>query len=175
MDMTEYRVLSVRAEDYDTIMNWGFSSGYDGAEVISIILKYHKTRILSNKEKELEFIYYVSEEHKELFEKHLKLDEFLNYTNDILLCFYVNSLIGVYSKDLKNPLAWLGKWNEQHTVFKESAKYKKLEMDKKKLVDYANALLYETDPLCILKVLSLIENENVIVAQEMLRLKLLKL
>jgi hypothetical protein len=43
------------------------------------------------------------------------------------------------------------------------------------LVDYANVLLYETDPLCILKVFSKIENENVVLAQEMLRLKLLKL
>ncbi|MFC6040337.1 hypothetical protein ACFPYN_12975 [Paenisporosarcina macmurdoensis] len=56
MDMAEYKTLSIYAKDYDTIMNWGFGSGYNGAEVISIILEFHKTRILSNKEKELEFV-----------------------------------------------------------------------------------------------------------------------
>ncbi|WP_214798640.1 MULTISPECIES: hypothetical protein [unclassified Exiguobacterium] len=175
MDMAEYKTLSIYAKDYDTIMKWGFGSGYNGAEVISTILEFHKTRILSNRERELEFIYYVSDEHKELFEKHLAIDQFSNYTNDILLCFYINSLIGIFTKDLEKPMEWLGKWNEEHTVFKESAKYKKLEIEKKRLIEYANVLLYETDPLVILKMLSRIDNDNVVVAQEMLRLKLLKL
>lgn len=42
-------------------------------------------------------------------------------------------------------------------------------------MDYANVLMYETDPLCILKVFSYIENKNLVLAQEMLRLKFLRL
>ena len=174
MDMNRYRLLSVRAEDFDTIMNWGFPSAHNGAEVISIVVEHYKQKIISDKEKELQSIYYVSEEHKQLFEKHLKIDQFRNYKSDNLLCFYLNSFLGVYIKDLDNPMGWMGSWNEDRTKFKASAQYKKLDEEKHRLVYYANVLLYETDPLCILRVFSHIENENVLLAQEMLRLKLLK-
>lgn len=173
--MNQYRVLSIRAEDYDTIMNWGFPSAYTGAEVVAELVKYYKYKILAGKEEELQSIYYASDEHKKLFEKHLKIDEFSNYKSNNLVCFYINSFLGMYVKDLDNPMEWIGSWNEDHTKFKGSAKYKRLKIDKKRLVDYTNVLLYETDPLSILKVFSHIENENVVLAQEMLRLKLLKL
>ncbi|MDE4084645.1 hypothetical protein PO902_06225 [Planococcus maritimus] len=175
MDMNQYRVLSIRVEDYDTIMNWGFPSAYTGAEVVAELVKYYRNKILADKEAELQYIYYASDEHKKLFEKHLKIDQFSNYKSDNLVCFYINSFFGMYVKDLDNPMEWVGSWNEDHTKFKESAKYKRLKIDKKRLVDYANVLLYETDPLSILKVFSHIENENVVLAQEMLRLKILKL
>lgn len=71
-------------------------------------------------------------------------------------------------------MGWIGSWNEDRTKFKESAQHKKFDKEKKRLVDYENVLLSETDPLCILKVFSHIENENVFLVQEMLRLKLLK-
>lgn len=173
--MNQYRVLSVHAKDYDTIMNWGFPSAYTGAEVVAELVKYYKYKILAGKEEELQSIYYASDEHKKLFEKHLKIDQFSNYKSDNLVCFYINSFLGVYVKDLDNPMEWIGSWNEDHSKFKESAKHKRLEKEQKRLLVYTNALLYETDPLCILKVYSHIENENVILAQEMLRLKLLKL
>lgn len=173
--MNQYRVLSVHAEDYDTIMNWGFPSAYTGAEVVAELVKYYKYKILAEKEEELQSIYYASDEHKKLFEKHLKIDHFSNYKSDNLVCFYINSFLGMYVKDLDNPMEWIGSWNEDHTKFKESAKYKKLGKEQKRLLDYTNTLLYETDPLCILKVYSHIENENVILSQEMLRLKLLKI
>ena len=99
MDMNRYRLLSVRAEDFDTIMNWGFPSAHNGAEVISIVVEHYKQKIISDKENELQSIYYVSDEHKELFEKHLKIDQFRNYKSDNLLCFYINSFLGVYIKD----------------------------------------------------------------------------
>lgn len=153
VDMNRYRMLSVRAEDYDTIMNWGFSSAYTGAEVIAELMKYYKYKILAE---ELQSIYYASEEHKKLFEKHLKINHSNNYT-----------------KNLENPVDWIGDWNEERTMFKESPIYKKLCKEMKRLVDYANVLLYETNPLCIIKVFSYIENKNVVLAQEMLRLKLL--
>lgn len=173
--MNRYRMLSVRAEDYDTIMNWGFPSAYTGAEVVAELVKYYKYKILAGKEEELQSIYYASDEHKKLFEKHLKIDQFSNYKSDNLVCFYINSFLGMYVKDLDNPMEWIGSWNEDHTKFKESAKYKRLETDRKRLVDYTNVLLYETDSLTILKVFSHIENKNVVLAQEMLRLKLFKL
>lgn len=175
MDMNRYRVLSVHAEDYDTIMNWGFPSAYTGAEVVAELVKYYKYQILAGKEEELQSIYYASDEHKKLFEKHLEIDQFSNYKSDNLVCFYINSFLGMYVKDLDNPMEWIGSWNEDHTKFKESTKYKRLEPDKKRLVDYTNVLLYETDSLTILKVFSYIENKNVVLAQEMLRLKLLRL
>lgn len=173
--MNRYRVLSVHAEDYDTIMNWGFPSAYTGAEVVAELVKYYRNKILADKEKALQSIYYASDEHKKLFEKHLEIDQFSNYKSDNLICFYMHSFLGMYVKDLDNPMGWIGSWNEDHTKFKESAKYKRLETDKKRIVDYTNVLLYETDPLTILKVFSHIENKNVVLAQELLRLKIKKI
>lgn len=175
MDMNEYRVLSVSTKDYNTIMDWAHPSAYTGEEVVSIIVEHYKKTLLSMKEKELHSIYYASGKHKELFEKHLKIEQFSNYKSDNLLCFYINSFLGIYMKDLDNPMEWVGAWNENRTKFKASDQYKKLEEDEKSLVDYANVLLYETDPLCILRVFSHIKNKNVLLAQEMLRLKLKRL
>lgn len=135
----------------------------------------HLRASLSIKEKELESIYYSSDKHKKLFDKHLKIDQFINYKSDNLLCFCINSFLGLYIEDLNELMAWRGKWDEDHKNFKASTQYTELEEDKKRLVDYANVLMYETDPLCILKVFSHIENKNVVLAQEMLRLKFQKL
>lgn len=110
-----------------------------------------------------------------LFEKYLEIDQFSNYKSDHLLCFYINSYLGIYINDLENPMKWIGSWSEDCTQFNVSTQYKKLAEGKKKLVDYANVLMSETDPLCVLNVFSYIENVSVILAQEMLRLKLLKL
>lgn len=175
MDMNQYRVLSVHAKDYNTIMNWAHPSAYTGEEIVSIIIEHYKKTILSIREKELESIYYSSDKHKKLFDKHLEIDQFSNYKSDNLLCFYINSFLGLYIEDINEPMAWIGKWDEDHKNFEASTQYKKLEEDKKMLVDYANVLIYETDPLCILKVFSHIENKNVVLAQEMLRLKFLRL
>lgn len=72
-------------------------------------------------------------------------------------------------------MKWIGSWSEDCTKSNVSTQYKKLAEGKKRLVDYVNVLMSETDPLRVLNVFSYIENVNVILAQEMLRLKLLKL
>lgn len=175
MDMNEYRVLSVHLKDYETIKNWAYHTSNDEKDVVSRIVENFDQKILSNKKEQLKTIHYSSDQHRGLFEKYLGIDQFSNYKSDHLLCFYINSYLGIYIKDLENPMKWIGSWNEDRTQFKASTQYRKLEGDKKRLVDYANVLLSETDPLCILTVFSHIENENVVLAQEMLRLKLLKL
>lgn len=175
MDMNEYRVLSVHLKDYETIKNWAYHTSKDEKDIVSHIVEHFNQKILTDRKESLESIYYSSDQHKELFEKHLGIEQFSNYKSNHLVCFYINSYLGIYIKDLDDPMKWIGDWNEDHTQFKASTQYRKLEKDDKRLVDYASVLLSETDPLCILTVFSHIENKNVILAQEMLRLKLIKI
>lgn len=99
-----------------------------------------------------------------MFKKYLEIEQSSSYKSDHLLCFHINSYLGIYLKDLVDPLKWTGDWNEDHTQFKASIQYRKIKEGEKRLVDYANVLLSEKDTLCILNVCSHIENKNVILA-----------
>ena len=87
MDMNQYKILSVHSNDYNTIKDWAYYSPYSEMEIVSYLVEHYKHKLLSEKQEQLDSIYFATDEHRTLFKKYLILDQFRNYKSDNLICF----------------------------------------------------------------------------------------
>lgn len=172
MNRKSYSLVRVYTEDFILLKEWAYESNTTVIDVISVLTKSFNEKILLGN---MHPSYFLSDEHKTLYIKHLEIESPILFTQNILIGFYMNSAIGKFNEDIKNPLNWLGDWNKGKAVFMGNEKYLALEEDKKQLVDFANELLINPDPIKMLEALAHIEISNLAAAQEMLRLKLLKI